>query len=99
MLRFWGSGETMEFLAGLSIAGSHTNEQQQGNLVQDNERRFEQLSDDQKLPKLCSDAEILELVETGQQFFTLGTEEGLQMQHSCREYTMRRNEKKTRAKG
>ena len=73
--------ETMEFPAGLSIAGSHTSEQQQGNLVQDNERRFEHLSDDQKLPKLCSDAEILEPVETGQQFFTLDTEEGLQMQH------------------
>ena len=36
--------ETMEI-----PAGSHTNEQQQGTLVQDYERRFEQLSDDQKL--------------------------------------------------
>ena len=75
--------ETMEFPAGLSIAGSHTNEQQQGNLVQEYERKFEQLSDDQKLPKLCSDAEILELVELGQYFFTLDTEAGNEMQHSC----------------
>ena len=43
--------ETMEI-----PAGSHANEQQQGTLVQDYERRFEQLSDDQKLSKLCSDA-------------------------------------------
>ena len=67
----------MEFPTGLSIAGSHTNEQQQGNPVQDNERRFEHLSDDHKLPKLCSDAEILELVETGQQFHTLDAKEEL----------------------
>ena len=45
--------ETMEI-----PAGSHTNEQQQGTLVQDYERRFEQLSDDQKFFKLCSDASL-----------------------------------------
>ena len=78
--------------------GPHTNEQQEGNLVQDYERRFEQLSDDQKLSKLCSDAG-LRFVERGQYFFTLDTEERGRMQHLCREYTMHRYEKKTRAKG
>ena len=39
-----------------------------GKLVQDYERRFEQLSDDQKLSKLCSDA-CLKIVEIGQYFF------------------------------
>ena len=36
----------MEIPSGPSIAGPHTNEQQQGNLVQDYERRFEPLSID-----------------------------------------------------
>ena len=56
------------------------------------------MSEDQKLSKLCSEAG-LELVETGQYFYTLDTEEGLQMQHVCREYTMPRNEKGTRIRG
>ena len=90
--------ESMEFLIGFSAAGFHTNEQQQGNLVQDYERRFEQMSDDQKLSKLSSDAG-LKIVELGQHFFTLDTKEGNEMQHLCREYTMLRNEKKTRTKG
>ena len=50
------------------------------------------------LYKLCSDAG-LRIVERGQHFFTLDTEEGDRMQHLCREYTMPRWEKKTRAKG
>ena len=77
--------ETMEIPTGPSGAGPHTNEQQQGNLVQDYERRFEQLSDDQKLSKLCSDAG-LKIVETGQHSFTLDTEERNEMQHLCREH-------------
>ena len=48
--------ETMEIPTDLSLAGLHTDEQQQGNMVQDYERRFEQLTDDQKLSELCSDA-------------------------------------------
>ena len=90
--------ETMEIPTDPSVAGPHTNKQQQGNLVQDHERRFEQLSDDQKLSKLCSDAG-LNIVEQGQYFLTLDTEEGNDMEHLCREYSMLRYEKKTRAKG
>ena len=66
--------------------------------MQDCERGFEQLSDDQVLSKLCSDAG-LKIVEKGQYFLTHDTEEGNEMQHLCQEYTMPRNEKKTRAKG
>ena len=88
----------MEIPTGPFLAGPHTNEQQQGNLVQDHERRFEQVSDDQKFSKLCSDAG-LRIVERGQYFFTLDTEERDRMQHLCREYTMPRCVKKTRAKG
>ena len=65
-----GSGETaapdhlekMEIPTDLSIAENSTNAQQRGNLVQEYERKFEQLSEDQKLSKLCSDAG-LKLVE------------------------------------
>ena len=66
--------------------------------MQEYERKFEQLSQDQKFSKLCADAG-LNLVDTGQYFNTLDTEEGLHMQHLCREYTMPRNDKKTCAKG
>ena len=76
----------------LSIAENSTNAQQRWNLLQDYERKFEQLSEDQQLSKQCSGAS-LELVEQGQYFYTLETEEGQQMQHLCREYTMPRSEK------
>ena len=67
-------------------------------LVQEYERKFEQVSEDQKLSKLCSGAGLT-LLEQGQYFFSLDTEEGQQMQHLCREYTMPRNEKGTRKRG
>ena len=76
--------ETMEIPARLSSAETHTNAQQRRNLVQEYERKFAQLSEDQKLSKLCCDAG-LKLVETGQYFFSLDTEEGQEMQHLCRE--------------
>ena len=69
-----------------------------GNLVQEYERKIEQLSKDQKLSKPCSDA-VLKLVERGQYICTLDTEEGQEMQHLYREYTMPRNEKGTRFRG
>ena len=90
--------EKMEIPTDLSIAEHFTSAQQRGNLVQEYERKFEQLSEDQKLSKLCSDASW-KLVERGQYFHTRDTEEGKEMQHICREYTMSRNEKKTRARG
>ena len=48
--------ESMEMPAGLPIADLHTNSELQGNLLRDSERKFEQLPEDQKLSKLCSDA-------------------------------------------
>ena len=48
--------------------------------MQEYERKFEQLSEDQKFSKLCPDAG-LKFVETGQYFHTLDTEVGSQMQH------------------
>ena len=70
--------EKMEILTDLSIAENSTNAQQRRNPVQEYERKFEHLSEDQKLSKLCSDAGS-KLVEQGQYFCTLETEEGQQM--------------------
>ena len=56
------------------------------------------MSEDQTLSKWCSDAG-LKHVEREQYFYSLETEEGKQMQHLCREYTMLRNEKGTRVRG
>ena len=84
----------MEIPTVLSKAEKFTNAQHR----QEYERKFEHLSEDQKLSKLCSGAS-LKLVERGPYFYTLETEEGQQMQHLCREYTMPRNEKGTRVKG
>ena len=71
--------EKMEIPAVLSKAEDSTNAQQRGNLVQEYERKVEQLPEDQELSKLCSGAG-LKLVETGQYFCTLDTEEGPQRQ-------------------
>ena len=57
--------EKREIPTRLSAEETQTNAQQRRNRVQEYERRFEQLSEDQKLPKLCSDSG-LKLVETGQ---------------------------------
>ena len=88
----------MEIPTGLSNAENPTNAQQQINLLQEYERKFEHLSEERKLTKWCCGAG-LKLVEQGHYFHTLDTEEGPEMQHLCREYTMLRNEKKTRARG
>ena len=48
--------ESMEIPAELPNANPHTNAELQGNLLQDSEHKCEQLPEDQKLSKLCSDA-------------------------------------------
>ena len=61
-------------------------------------KKIEQSSDNQKLSKLCSDAG-LNTVERGQYFITLDTEGPSGMVHKCREYTLPRNDPRTRARG
>ena len=67
--------EKMEILTDLSVAENSTNARQWWNPVQEYKRKFEHMSEDQKLSKLCSDAG-LKLVEQGQYFYALDTEEG-----------------------
>ena len=90
--------ETVEIPTEPPTPDSHTDEHPQGNLLQDYDRKFEQLTYHQKLSKLCSDAG-LKTVERVQFFITLYAEEGQLMQHLCREYTVPRNDERTRARG
>ena len=86
----------MEIPTVLCKAENSTNAQWR-NLRQECERKFVQWSEDQQFSKLCSDAG-LKLVERGQFFYSLETEQGQQMQHLYREYTMPGNEKGTRVR-
>ena len=70
--------ETMEIPTRPSAEETPINAQQRRNPVQEYEQKFEQLSEDQKFSKLCSDAG-LKLVDRGQYFYTLETEDGQQI--------------------
>ena len=70
----------------------------QGDLLQEYERKFEGLLDDQKLSKLRSDAGFLK--EIGKRQFFITIEEGSEvMQTACREYIQPRNLKTYRPRG
>ena len=88
--------ETMEMLTVPLTADPRTDEQRRRNLLQEYEQQFEQLSDAQKLSKLCSNAG-LKTVEKGQYFITLDAEGPSGVVHLCREYTMLRNDPRSRA--
>ena len=75
-----------------AVADPHSDAEPQGNLLQDSERKFEQLPEDQKLSKLCSDAG-LKIVEKGQVLITLYEGRPDEMNNLCREYTLPRDEK------
>ena len=66
--------ESMKIPAGLPVADPHTNAELQGNLLRVCEHKLEQLPEDQKLSKLCSDSG-LQIVEKGQFFIALDEEE------------------------
>ena len=67
--------------------------------MREDEQKLAELPDDQKLSKLCSDAGFLKEIGKGQFFITL-EEEGLEvMQTVCREYTLPRDPKTSRARG
>ena len=66
-----------------SFAEMQADDERQGNLLQDYERRFEKLPEDQKLSKLCSEAG-LNLVEIGQVFHALSFPNGVKNQSLCR---------------
>ena len=91
--------ETVGILAALPTADPHTDAELQGNLLQDYERKFEQLPEDQKLSKVCCDAG-LKIVEKGQFFIKFDEEEGPnEINNLCREYTLHRIEEASRVRG
>ena len=79
-------------------ADPRTDEQRRRNLLQKYEQQFEQPSDKQKLSKLFSDVG-LKTVERVQYFITLDAEGPSGMVHLCVEYTLPRNDPRTRARG
>ena len=77
-----GQPEKRKILTQPPLAELQATEERQGNLLQECEQRFEKLSEDQKLSRLCSEAGW-RLVEVGQANQSL-----------CREYTMPRDQKR-----
>ena len=63
-----GQLDKQEILTPPPLAELQANEERQGNLLQEYEERFEKLSKDEELSRLCSEAG-LRLVEVGQFFF------------------------------
>ena len=82
-----------EILIQRPIVEQRTNDERQGNLLQDYEQRSERRPGDQKLSKLCSESG-LRLVEVGQFFYALPSLDEPKNQSSCREYASPRDEEK-----
>ena len=90
--------ESIEIPTELPTADPRTDVQRRRNLLQEYEQQFEQLSDDQKLSKLCSNAGLKTVVR-GQYFMTLDAEGPRGMVHLCSEKTLPRHNPRTRARG
>ena len=88
-----------EILIQLPIAEVPSNDERQGNLLQDYEQRFERQPEDQKLSKLCSEAG-LNLVEVGQFFHALPSPKEPKIRSLSREYAPpREDDEENCAKG
>ena len=92
-----GQLDKVEILTQPPLGEMQANEERQGNLLQEYEQRFEKLSEDQKLSRLCSIAG-LKFVELGQLFFALPSPRGEGKQSFCRKYSMPRDQEGTRIK-
>ena len=69
--RLVASDQTVqEILVQPPVAEVPSNDERQGNLLQDHEQSFERLPEDQKLSRLCSEAGLI-LVEVGHFFYAL----------------------------
>ena len=69
-----------------------TDENVQGNLLQDHEQKFPNLPYHLQLTKLCSNAGITKTVARRQHFTTFDDAELEKMRGSCREYTLPRSD-------
>ena len=68
----------------------------QGNLLRENEQKFEDLPEQKKLTKLCSNAGFSKNIEKGQFYITVDDDTPDDMKGSCREYTLPRSEESSR---
>ena len=93
-----GQLDKVEIITQPALAEMQANEERQGNLLQENKQRLEQLSEDQKLSRPCSEAG-LRLVEIGQFFHALPSPRGEGNRSLCRELLMPRDQEGTRIKG
>ena len=93
-----GQLDKVEILTQPPLAETQANEEQQGNLLQEYEQRFEKLPEDQKLSTLCSKAGLTP-VEIGHFFFALQSPREVGNQPLCREFSMPRDQEGTRIKG
>ena len=93
-----GQLDKQEIFTQPPLAEVQANEDRQGNLLQGYEQRFEKLSEDQKLSKLCSETG-LRLVEIGQFVDVLPSPREEGNQSLCREYTMLEIKKELVSKG
>ena len=82
-----------EIITQLPLAEVQANDERQGNLLQNYERRFEKLPQDQKLSKLCSEAGLNLF------FYALPSPTEPKNRSLCREYALPRDEEKNCAKG
>ena len=93
-----GQLDERETLTQLPLAELPSNEERQGNLLQEHEERFEKLSEDQKSSRLFSET-CLRLIEVGHFFNALPSPRGEANQSLCREFLLPRYQKGTKAKG
>ena len=80
-----------KILIQLPIAEVPSNEERQGNLLQDYEQRFERLLEDQKLSELGSEAGLI-LAEVGKFFHALPSPKEPKIRSLCREYALLRED-------
>ena len=84
--------ETMEIPTERPIVDLRTDELRRRKLLQEYDQQFEQLSDAQKLPKLCSNAGLKTVV-------TLDAQGPSGMVHWWRDYTLLRTDLRSRGRG
>ena len=80
-----GQLDEQQILTQPPLAELPSNEERQGNLLQEHEERFEKLSEDQKSSRLFSET-CLRLIEVGHFFYALPSPRGETNQSLCREF-------------
>ena len=77
-----------------------TNDPARGDTLRKYKQQIEDLPEDLRINKMCSEAGFIQTVVPGQYFVTIGETElaNLDVPIACREYTLPRNEESTKAK-